>query len=60
MCGKKFDTWDEQENFGIHSIPGYGSKYDGDRIELDLCCECFDKVMDIIVPMCQESPIREV
>lgn len=60
MCGNKFDIWDEQANFGIHRIPSYGSKFDGERIELDLCCDCFDKIMDIVIPMCKENPIREV
>lgn len=35
LCGKEFDEWDEQESFGIHTRVGYGSKFDGDDIELD-------------------------
>lgn len=60
MCGKQFDIWDEQENFGIHHLVGYGSKYDGERIEMDLCCDCFDKIIDTLIPMCVHSPIVEV
>lgn len=35
LCGKEFDEWDEQEGFGIHTRVGYGSKFDGDDVELD-------------------------
>ncbi len=59
MCGKEFDLWDEQENFCFDHHIGYGSKYDGDKVRLNLCCDCFDKVIDTIIPMCKESPIVE-
>jgi len=60
MCGKDFDMWDRQENFGFHYHVGYGSAYDGDTISLDLCCKCFDKLMaEYIVPKCKMSPIEE-
>lgn len=56
MCGKEFDMWDEQESFGIYNYNvGYGSKYDGDIIRLDLCCECADKIIDA----CKISPVEE-
>lgn len=54
-CGKKFDMWDEQENYSIHTTAGYGSKHDGDEIELDLCCEC----MDELIASCKISPVKE-
>lgn len=60
ICGKEFDMWDKQENFELHYHVGYGSVHDGEVIELDLCCDCFDKVLEIILPMCQINPIREV
>lgn len=59
LCGKEFDEWDEQEGFGIHTRAGYGSKFDGDSVELDLCCECFDRLMDKLVPECKINPIIE-
>jgi hypothetical protein len=59
MCGKEFDIWDKQENFCFCHRVGYGSRHDGDDIRLNLCCDCFDKVLDVIIPMCQESPIGE-
>ena len=55
-CGKEFDIYDEQENFSIHSYQiGYGSKYDGSGLQLDLCCECMDELID----SCKISPIEE-
>lgn len=59
MCGKEFDEWDKQEEFGFDYQVGYGSGYDGSRIRLDLCCSCFDSLMDYIVPKCKISPVEE-
>ena len=56
MCGKQFDIYDTQEDFSIYRENiGYGSKYDGNSVELDLCCECADKLFDA----CKLSPIVE-
>ena len=44
-CGKKFDFWDTQEDFSIERSLGYGTKYDGSTLELDLCCECMEKLI---------------
>ena len=57
MCGKKFDVWDEQENFCFQHRVGYGSAHDGDVICLKLCCNCFDRVIDIISLMSNEKII---
>ncbi len=46
LCGKELDFWDEQENYSIHKEVGYGSKYDGEVIDLRFCCGCFDKLVD--------------
>lgn len=59
LCSKEFNEWDEQENFGIHTRVGYGSRFDGDNIDLDLCCECFDKLMGRLVSECKIKPITE-
>lgn len=46
LCGKTFDEFDEQENFGLHyDTIGYGSAFDGETIDIDMCCNCFDKLM---------------
>ena len=54
-CGKQFDMWDEQEGYAIYTRLGYGSKYDGDHLELDLCCKCMDELID----SCKVGPISE-
>ncbi len=54
-CGKELDFWDLQEDLTIHKRIGYGSRYDGDEIELRLCCACFDKIID----ECSVSPVME-
>lgn len=60
MCGKDFDIWDNQEDFALYRNVGYGSGYDGCKIELDLCCNCFDKlVREYIVPNCKINPIED-
>lgn len=53
-CGKKFDMWDTQEDFSIHRHCGYGTKYDGSVINLDLCCNCFEE----LVQSCAISPLE--
>lgn len=54
-CGKKFDFWDTQEDFSIERNLGYGTKYDGSILELDLCCECMEKLIED----CVISPISD-
>ena len=39
MCGKKFDMWDEQEDFCFVRHIGYGSKYDMKGLYLNLCVQ---------------------
>lgn len=62
MCGKEFDEFDKQEMFCIYqSEIGYGSKFDGDNIDIDLCCCCFDKLMDeyVIPKLSKDHPFRK-
>lgn len=58
-CGKEFNVWDKDNGFSCHTAFGYGSKRDGDFIDLDLCCECMDKVVDNLVAECKHNPINE-
>lgn len=61
MCGKEFDMWDEQEGFGFNYHVGYGSKFDCSHVMVDLCCDCFDELMDTyILPKCKVSRRRVV
>jgi hypothetical protein len=53
LCGKPLDEWDLQEDFTIHTTVGYGSKYDLSKVHLQLCCDCFDKIVD----SCKISPV---
>jgi len=52
-CGKKFDIYDEQEQFSINRWLGYGTKYDGGHLELDLCCKC----MEELIESCKVNPV---
>ncbi len=60
MCGKYFDLWDEQESFCLNRRIGYGSSHDGCQVKLQLCCGCFDRVLDMIVPLCRTNPITDL
>jgi len=61
MCGKEFNSFDRQESFGIHTETiGYGSKYDGDSINLDMCCDCFDRIIEDLIPRCKINPHKEL
>lgn len=53
-CGKKMDVYDTQQNCSIQGQLGYGSEYDGEFLDLDLCCECMDKLIN----ECKISPIE--
>lgn len=60
MCGKDFDEWDTQENFGFQHHVGYGSEFDGSNIRMDLCCKCFDRLMnEYIIPNSKISPVED-
>lgn len=52
-CGKEFDLWDRQEAFHIYRDLGYGTKYDGSFLELDLCCKC----MEELIESCSDNPV---
>ena len=55
-CGKEMDIWDRQENFSINGICGYGTKYDGSKIQLNLCCDCMEELIDT----CVVSPVISI
>lgn len=57
ICGKEFDIFDDQLEFGFHKIVGYGSIHDCEEFNLDICCDCFDKIMKILIPNCKITPI---
>jgi hypothetical protein len=59
MCGKPFDMWGifvSNNRFDFYI--GFGStNHCYDRFQCDLCIDCFDKVIDMIIPMCKTNPI---
>lgn len=56
LCGRALDFWDLQADLTIHKeILGYGTQYDGDSVHLQLCCDCFEKLIDA----CAIYPITE-
>lgn len=59
ICGKEFNDFDEDFEFGVHWRIGYGSQHDGDKVDLDLCPECFDKFIHKLRKKCKIDPIVE-
>lgn len=53
LCSNPLDEWDLQEDFTIHKFVGYGSRYDLSEVHLQMCCNCFDKIVD----SCKINPI---
>lgn len=59
-CGKKMDMWDIQENYSMQRHLGYGSKYDGDNLDIDLCCDCMDELIEsCVIPPVESLVNRE-
>ena len=61
VCGSIFDVTDEDANIGLHKIIEYGngSKYEGRYIDLDICVDCFDKLIEKYSNRCAISPIED-
>ena len=45
-CGSALDVFDMQQDFTLHKKIQYGSVYDGATVHLQLCCHCFDMLVD--------------
>lgn len=54
MCGNKLDLWDMQEDFSIRRKLGYGTKYDEDILDFQICCDC----MEMLIDKCAIFPIE--
>ena len=53
-CGKDLDFWDSQEDFTIFKQQlGYGTIFDGEKLELRLCCGCLEEIVNscVITPI---------
>lgn len=59
MCGKTLDEDDMFENYSADMHIGYGSRYDLSHIRFQLCCSCFDRILDMVIPLCKTNPIVE-
>ena len=53
LCGKELDFWDGTNNISINKYLGYGSLHDGSIINMRLCCDCIDRLVDA----CAISPV---
>jgi hypothetical protein len=61
ICGKDHPlNPSRDQHFSCDYRFGYGSKRDGDRLELDVCPKCEDKFTDNLVDLCSISPIIPV
>ena len=58
MCGKEFDFWDYNESAHLRHAFGFGSKYDTNKIDVWLCADCADNLMDIALPLFKEDPLE--
>ena len=59
MCGKKFELHDTFAALHFKKQIGYGSIHDGERFKIDLCCECFDRSVDILNLNCKENIFKQ-
>ena len=59
-CGRKLTVYDEELGFAVHTKMGYGSDYDGEIVELVLCCDCADDIIAecIVSPLEGGGPIQ--
>lgn len=46
-CGATLDVCDRQSGLSFIKDMGYGSKFDGEKIEISLCCDCTDFIIEI-------------
>lgn len=53
-CGKTMEEWDNALGLSLRKRIGYGSVHDGEYVDLDLCCECFDAIVD----SCAFDPVK--
>ena len=56
ICGKELDIYDIGNE--ISNGFNYGSKYDGNFIDIELCTNCYDKIIDKILPLFNNNPMK--
>lgn len=55
MCGKNFELHDISADLRFEKQIGYGSVHDGERLKLNLCCECFDRLANVLNVICKDN-----
>ena len=53
VCGNEFNMYDDIDGYSIHKKVGYGSKYDGKFMHMNICIKCMDKLID----SCRIKPV---
>ena len=53
LCGRDFDEFDQFEDYNIHKKLGYGTIFDGEILDLHLCCLCMER----LITKCEVSPL---
>lgn len=59
ICGRTYEFLDVQASKSNTIYLGFGSKYDLNIFNYDVCCECFDKMIDLVLPLFPKSPLDE-
>lgn len=59
LCGKTIGEFMKACDFSVHTLLGYGSRYDGDFLDLDLCPDCADELIDILQKKCKVPVLSE-
>ena len=54
LCGNVIDPMTGRGGIHISEELGYGSKYDMDLLDMEICYECLDRIVDA----CRISPVR--
>lgn len=49
VCGQQIGAFDKHNCLSFSKVLGYGSKYDGEFIDIDICPHCFDKLIEKMV-----------
>lgn len=58
-CGTILDEWDKQLSFHYKMRVPYGSIFDDELVDLNLCCNCFDDFISYIQKNGAISPLSE-
>lgn len=53
LCGSSFSFFDDAQGYSIYKDIGYGSDFDGNKLELDICVGC----MDELINKCAINPV---